>query len=96
MKYSRKLANQQFLSDVVEMINEESYTCDDLTSAEMAGQYAFDAQTEAGYSIDSTAIEAHLDVLIEAGAEFDYQEAIAHGLALAVDNGTLETESTPL
>ena len=96
MKYSSELASLQCLSDVVEMINEEAYTVADLNRAEMAGQYAFDAQTEAGYSIDSTAIEAHLNILIEAGAEFDYQEAMNHGLALAVDAGTLETESTPL
>lgn len=42
---------------------------------EMAGQYAWEAAEESGYT-DNASIEAQLDFLVEAGAEFDFSKAL--------------------
>jgi hypothetical protein len=46
-------------------------------SGRLAANYALEACEEAGYQQTIENIEGHLDVLFEAGAEFDYNEAIA-------------------
>ena len=46
------------------------------TPEQLAGQYAFEAAEEAGYGTDDEAIIAHLDFLLEAGAEFDAGRAL--------------------
>ena len=43
----------------------------------IAAYYAIDAQLDSGYPLDDAAIEAHLDTLREAGANFDYQQALS-------------------
>lgn len=45
----------------------------------MAGQYAWEAAKESGY-IDDTSIEAQLDFLVEAGAEFDFAIALENAI----------------
>ena len=46
----------------------------------MAGQYAWEAAEESGYT-DDASIEAHLDFLIEAGAEFDFAAALKDAIS---------------
>lgn len=45
----------------------------------MAGQYAWDAACESGY-IEEQSIEAQLDILVEAGAQFDFAVALKFAL----------------
>ncbi|OOF10887.1 hypothetical protein [Salinivibrio sp. PR919] len=47
---------------------------------DMAGQYAFEAAEESGY-LDDDSISAHLDLLQESGARFDYQDALKVALS---------------
>lgn len=46
------------------------------TPEQLAGQYAWDAAEQAGYSMDDEAFIAHLDFLIDAGAKFDAGRAL--------------------
>jgi hypothetical protein len=46
-------------------------------SGRLAADYAIESLNEAGYDHTVENIEGHLDVLFEAGAEFDYNAAIA-------------------
>jgi len=52
------------------------------TPAMLAGQYAQDAAAESGYMGDAE-IEAHLEFLVEKGADFDFSAALAHGMTIA-------------
>ena len=55
----------------------------EFTPAQLAGQYAYDAAAQSGYT-DEADIEAHLDILEGAGAaNFSYFDALDHGLAIA-------------
>lgn len=70
------------LEQVVEQINNSPVQgFEDHTPEFLAAAYACDAQEESGYEITQDAIEAHLDILSENGAEFDYQEAVKVALA---------------
>lgn len=70
------------LEQVVEQINNSPVQgFEDHTPEFLAAAYACDAQKESGYEITQDAIEAHLDILSENGAEFDYQEAVKVALA---------------
>ena len=73
MEYSQALQNAQSLSDVVEIINDDGTSL--YTPHHIAAQYAHNAADEAGYGISKDNIEAHFDVLVDAGAMFDYQQA---------------------
>lgn len=78
MEISQALQNAQSIDDVVEIINEGGTSSYD--SNEIASQYAYNAADEAGYGIDQANIEGHLDLLAEAGANFDYREAVKAAL----------------
>jgi hypothetical protein len=47
---------------------------------EMAGQYAWEAADESGYT-DDESIEAQLDFLVAAGAEFDFSKALENAIS---------------
>ena len=72
------LENCHGIDQVVELINCELVT--DASEEMIAAKYAYDAAEESGYT-DDTSIEAHLDYLVEAGAKFDFQDA----LKMAID-----------
>lgn len=77
------------IDEVVEIINDsaagksaEYFGGSDTRSAEqMAGQWAFDAAEEAGYTEDQD-IDAQLDFLSGAGANFDHAAALREAVAL--------------
>jgi len=77
------ITEAQSIEQVVEIINtaKEGQASDyfggaDLRSAEeMAGQYALEAAQESGYT-DNDSIAAHLDLLAEAGANFNFHSAL--------------------
>ena len=79
------ITSAQSIEQVVEIINKakaghasDYFGGTDLRSAEkMAGQYALDSAEEAGYT-DSDSIAAHLDLLAEAGANFDFHVALGY------------------
>jgi len=76
------------IEQVVEIINaskaghsSEYFGGTDTRAAEeMAGQYAWEAAEESGYT-DNESIEAHLDILAEAGAEFDFGIALDNAIS---------------
>ena len=76
------------LEEVVEIINESKAGnssayfggSDTRDAEEMAGQYAWEAAEEAGYT-DDASIEAQLDFLVEAGAEFDFSTALENAIS---------------
>ena len=47
------------------------------TPEQLAGWYAYEASREAGFGYDDDTLEAHLDVIRDAGAVFDQAGAIA-------------------
>ncbi|WP_284211132.1 hypothetical protein [Proteus mirabilis] len=84
---SNAISQAASLEQVVEIIN-ESYNGNsasyfggsDTRDAEvMAGQYAWEAASESGYTSDES-IEAHLDILVEHGAKFDFNLALENAL----------------
>ncbi|MGB0467742.1 MAG: hypothetical protein ACPGF7_09480 [Pontibacterium sp.] len=65
------------LEGVVESINESPVQgFEDVKAEFKAASYAYDAADEAGYGCSVENIEAHLDILVAAGAVFDYKEAV--------------------
>lgn len=76
------------IEQVVKIINESSaghaseyFGGSDTREAEvMAGQYAWEAAEESGYTDDSS-IESHLDILAEAGAEFNFDAALENAIS---------------
>lgn len=79
IKTSWAMSNALTLAECVDLVNGAGMP------DQMAGQYAYEAQTESGYPICEDALIVHLDVLCDAGAHFDYCAAIAHGMMLAKD-----------
>lgn len=80
------ITNAASLEQVVEIINanegSEYFGGTDLRSAEqMAGQYAWEAASESGYT-DDQSIEGQLEILADAGAMFDFNEALKEAVAL--------------
>lgn len=59
----------------------------------MAGQYAWDAAKESGYT-DAQSIVAQLDILVEAGAKFDFAAAVESAVSRkseeSIDDGLVE------
>ncbi len=76
------------IEEVVKIINKskeghasEYFGGSDMREAEeMAGQYAWEAAEESGYT-DDESIEAHLEILIEAGANFDFKIALKNAVS---------------
>lgn len=85
MYISLALQNATRLEDVVEMINSGG-TCEGVEGIEfnawqLAGQYAWDAAKDAGYT-DPGSLDGQLEYLENVGAEFDRASALAHANAL--------------
>lgn len=83
---SNAVANATSIEQVVEYVNEG--TCEgmegiEFTAKMLAGQYAYDAAKECVDKVTERDIEGQLEFLQEAGAEFDEQAAIAHGMKIA-------------
>jgi len=68
------LNNCTKLSDVVELINDES--ANDATAEMIAAAYAIDAAEEAGYGCGENELSAHLNFIEKTGAKFDFAEAL--------------------
>jgi len=68
------LANCGSIEQVVELINDEMAT--DAKDFALAAEYAINAAEEAGCGMTRADLQAHLDFLSEAGADFDYHEAL--------------------
>ncbi len=72
------LENCTSINQVVELM--KSNTGTDATAETIAAAYAIDGATEAGYGHDGANLESQLDALVEAGAEFDFQDAMAQAI----------------
>lgn len=75
-----KLANIDHLLTIEEIVNHTNNSplqgFEWETPELVAATYAVKAQEENGYPMDENAAYVHLDVLVDAGAEFDYSEAV--------------------
>ncbi|MBM9536164.1 hypothetical protein [Desulfobulbus alkaliphilus] len=72
------------MKGVVDSIgNSPVFGFEEITPEWKAASYAIRAQQESGDPIDEDSIEAHLDVLIERGAVFEYRPAKLLALAYA-------------
>jgi len=85
---SNAIANATSIEQIVEIVNAE--TCEgmegvEFTSSMLAGQYAYDAVKDDSDCelVIERYLEGQLELLREAGAEFDEQAAIAHGVKIA-------------
>ena len=68
--------NNKTLEQVVEYINESpAQGFEGNTPEFLAAAYAVEAQEESGYEMSKEAVDAHFDVLVEHGAEFDTDKA---------------------
>ena len=81
---SDALSNAHSLKDVIAIINQpeasEYFGGADMRSAEqLAGQYAYDAAVDSGYISDAD-IEAQLENLYDAGANFNWSEALEEAI----------------
>ncbi|GEM_PF-5316455 len=84
---SDALHNASSLEQVVKIVNEG--TCEGMQvsgginfgSEQLAGQYAARAAHEAGYT-DTASLEAHLEILHDAGAHFSWPTALIHSKAV--------------
>lgn len=85
---SNSIKNATALAEVVDIINGaadghiEGMEGIEFTPAMLAGQYAYDAAAESGYT-GKADIEAHLEILENEGAKFDSRAALKHGVAIA-------------
>ncbi len=72
------------LEEIVTAINNNNESgiqgFDYITPDFVAAHYAYASVKEAGYGIDKGTIAAHLDILKESGANFDYAKAIQSAL----------------
>jgi hypothetical protein len=71
-EFSILVRNVLTIQSVAEIINEDVNDYGD--KDEIAATYAYDACDTDGKYVDDE-IEAHLDMLVESGAVFDYQKA---------------------
>ena len=83
---SPAIDNALTVEAVVALVNDG--TCEgmegmEFTSEQLAGQYAYRAAKESDPLVDGRDIEGQLGFLVEAGAVFDEEKALAHGLAIA-------------
>ena len=85
---SNSIKNATALTEVVDIINGaadghvEGMEGIEFTPAQLAGQYAHSAAKDQGY-MGEAEIEAHLEILVDAGAKFDFSTALTHGMAIA-------------
>ena len=85
---SNSIKNATSQEEVVNIINGaadghvEGMEGIEFTPARLAGQYAHSAAKDQGY-MGEAEIEAHLEILAEKGAEFDFSTALTHGMAIA-------------
>lgn len=85
---SNSIKNATSLSEVMDLVNGatdghvEGMEGLEFTPAQLAGQYAHSAAKAQDY-MGEAEIEAHLEILAEEGATFDFSAALAHGLAIA-------------
>lgn len=76
---SQALQNAKSIEEVVELINGGGTSNND--GNEIAGQYAFDGANESkDNGLNKEDFEAQLDCLIEAGAIFDYPQALLEAI----------------
>lgn len=68
------LDNCSSIEQVVVLINDELAT--DASAEMIAAKYAHDGADKAGYGINDSTLEAQLDVLVNAGVNFDYLDAL--------------------
>ena len=73
MIISIALQNAQSIEDVVKMVNGGGTS--EHWPWEIAGQYAYDAAED---KTSAKEIEAHLDILAEAGAKFSYPQVLEY------------------
>jgi hypothetical protein len=90
MYISNAIRSASSLQQFAAIINEGG-TCEgmegiEFTPEQLAGQYAFEAARDSGWPIDAVALGEHLDVLADAGAEFDHADAEAHAMELAASD----------
>ncbi len=79
------LENAHSIEEVVRLVNDDFTDTQGASSEEVAGIYAFNAAIEAGYGTNNAEIEAHLDALMDSGAEFLYKEALAVAESIQTD-----------
>ena len=83
---SNAVANATSIEQVAEYVN--GGTCEgmegiEFTSEMLAGQYAYSAAKECVDEATEYDIAGQLEFLRDAGAEFEEQSAIAHGMKIA-------------
>ena len=81
---SNAIKNAPSIEAVIALVNEG--TCEGMEGIEftpemLAGQYAYEAAKEAGYTEDAD-LDGQLDILREAGAKFKQDAALAHAIAI--------------
>lgn len=69
------LNNCQSIDQVVELVNDNFAT--DASPEMIAAAYAVESANAAGYGTGELELECQLDVLMEAGAEFEFLDALA-------------------
>lgn len=85
---NNKLDNCNSIEQVVELINNEFSS--DATAEMIAAAYALQAANEAGYGVDESNIDYHLDYLKDAGAKFNFNESLTLALNESIKNTTTE------
>ena len=69
------------LEEVAQLVSKG--TCEgiegiEFSSEQLAGQYAFEAVINSDYKMSTSGLEAHLDILHDAGAIFDYPATLKY------------------
>lgn len=72
---SNAITEANSIGQVVDIIN-----ASEAEAEVMAGRYAWEAADESGYT-DDCSIEAQLDFLVDAGAEFDFGAALENAIS---------------
>jgi len=86
---SNSITNATSLEKVVTVINAaaeghiEGMEGIEFTPEMLAGCYAYGAASDSGFEIDEDSIDSHLEILNEAGAQFDHSGAVDYALKLA-------------
>ena len=81
MNYSIQLNKANTIEKAAEIVT--NGTCEgvegvEFTPEQLAGQYAYDAQREMGEPVTDDGSFFHLECLENAGAKFDFSEAMIH------------------
>tara|TARA_R110002020_G_scaffold149522_1_gene325847 strand:- start:717 stop:998 length:282 start_codon:yes stop_codon:yes gene_type:complete len=83
---SHSINNAHSIENVVEIVN--NGTCEGIEGIEfssdmLAGCYIFNAAAEGGYGFGEDELEAHCEILADAGANFNKVGAISYAKKLA-------------